>query len=139
MVDMAGNASRATWCLLWELHYHNIGMMRYFGKNDVQLDKYGANLTLAALPGQGHRRIHTNIQLILLDMMKLGGIYTEKEAVNFIIDKVSKPYNLLYINHIVAHNSAKKSTFAIIPDLHAYNFSAGKQIVNDSGVMSIAE
>ena len=33
---------------------------RYFEKNGVQLDKYGANLALAMLPGQGHRITHNN-------------------------------------------------------------------------------
>ena len=44
----------------------------------------------------------------------------------------------MYINHVAAHNSAKKVKYAIIPDLYAYNFPAGKQTVNDSGVTATA-
>ena len=67
-------------------------------------------------------------------MMKLGGIHTEKEAVNFIMDKVGEPRISSYINHIAAHSSAKKAKLAIIPDLHDLNFLVDKKTINDSGV-----
>ena len=58
---------------------------RYFGKKGAQLDKYGANLGAAALPGTGHRILHNNIQAMLRSMMKLGGVSSDKEAVNFLV------------------------------------------------------
>ena len=112
---------------------------RSFGKKGVRLDRYGANLAAAALPGQGHRRTLNKLQSILQAMMKLGGIHTEKEAVNFIMDEVGEPHISSYINHVTAHSSAKKATFAIIPDLHALNFPEGKQTINNSGVTTTAE
>ena len=112
---------------------------RYFAKNSAQLDKHGANLASAALLGQWHHRTHNTLTPILQAMMKLGGIHAEKEATNFIMDKVGKPHISSYISHVTAHNSARKAKFAIIPDLHAHNFPPGKQAVNDSGVILTAE
>ena len=112
---------------------------RFFGKKEVRLDRYGANLVAAALPGQGHRRTHNKLKSILQAMMKLGGIHAEKEAVNFIMDKVGEPHISSYINHFAAHSSARRAKYAIIPDLHALNFPVGKQTINDSGVTTTAE
>ena len=53
---------------------------RFFGKDGKQLDKYGANLAAAALPGQGHRTLHNQLQALLQAMMKLGGIFSEKRC-----------------------------------------------------------
>jgi len=72
-------------------------------------------------------------------MMKLGGIHAEKEAVNFIMDKGGEPHITSYINHVTAHNSAKKAKYTIIPELHASNFPAGKQTVNNGGITATAE
>jgi hypothetical protein len=44
---------------------------RYFGKKGQQLDKYGANLAAASLPGQGHSALHNQLHSILQAMMKL--------------------------------------------------------------------
>ena len=72
-------------------------------------------------------------------MMKLGGIHAEKEAVNFIMDKVGESHITSYVNHISAHNSDRKAPLAIIPDLYARIFPADKQIFNDSGITSTAK
>jgi len=61
-------------------------------------------------------------------MMKIGGIHAEKEAINFIMDKVGEPHISAYINHAAVHNPARKSKYAITPGLHAHNFQqASKQ------------
>ena len=54
-------------------------------------------------------------------MMKAGGIYVEKEAVNFLLDKVGDPCIAQYVNHVTASPSARKAPYAIVPDLHARN------------------
>lgn len=59
-----------------------------FEKNGKKLDKYGANLAAATLPCRGHRATHNLLQCLGMAMMKLGGISSEKEAVNFLLDKV---------------------------------------------------
>ena len=112
---------------------------RFFGKNGDVLDEYGANLAAASLPGQGHRALHNALQSILQDMMKLAGISSEKEAVNFLLDKVGQPYITNYVNHVSAHPNARNAPHAIVPDLHAHNFPTGRQRVNDSGAASTAE
>ena len=112
---------------------------RYFGKNGDVLDKYGANLASASLPGAGHRALHNKLQSILQAMMRLGGIYSEKEAANFLLDKIGEPYITRYVNHVASHPNIRKSPLAIVPDLHATNFPAGHQRVNDSGATSTAE
>ena len=38
---------------------------RFFGKNGAVLDKYGANLAAASLPGQGHRTMYNKLQVIV--------------------------------------------------------------------------
>ena len=58
---------------------------RFFGKNGKLLDKYGANLAVASLLGQGHSSLHNQLQSLLQAMMKLGGIKSEKEALNFLL------------------------------------------------------
>ena len=60
---------------------------RFFGKKgQVLLDRYGANLAAATLSGGGHRIIHNQLQSLVHAMMKLGGIFSEQEVVNFILD-----------------------------------------------------
>jgi hypothetical protein len=112
---------------------------RYFGKKGDALDKYGANLAAASLPGQGHRVLHNELQSLLQAMMKLGGIYSEKEAVNFLLDKIGEPYITAYVNHVSSHPNARKAQHAIVPDLHARNFPVGRQRINGSGATSSAE
>ena len=66
--------------------------------------------------------------------MKLGGIFCQKEAKNFLLGKPEDPYITSYANHVSSHPSARKAPqHAIVPDLHEYNFPAGKQTTNDSG------
>ena len=78
--------------------------------------------------------------LFLQDMMKLGGIFCQKEATNFLLGKPDDPYITSYINHVSSHPSARKAPqHAIVPDLHAYNFPAGKKTINDSGATPCAE
>ena len=77
---------------------------RYFRKRGQVLDKYGANLTMAALQGQGNIILHNKLQSILQAMMKLGGVLSEKEAVNYMLDKVGDPCIITaYVNHISSH------------------------------------
>ena len=61
---------------------------RHFGRQGAVMDAYGANLAAASLPGPGPRALHNNLQALLQSMMKLGGIYSEKEAPNFLFGKV---------------------------------------------------
>ena len=72
-------------------------------------------------------------------MMKLGGIFGDKEAANFLLDKVGEPYITRYITHLTSQPNARKAPYAIVPDLHAQNYPAGNQRVNDSGATSTAE
>jgi hypothetical protein len=72
-------------------------------------------------------------------MMKLGGIHSAAEAVNFLVDKIGHPYITSYNNHVSSHPNARKAPHAIFPDLHAFNFPTGGQRVNDSGATSAAE
>jgi hypothetical protein len=65
---------------------------RYFKKRSEQLNWYGANLAAASLPGQGHRSLHNKLQSITQAMMKLGGIHSTAEVVNFLVDKIGHPY-----------------------------------------------
>ena len=68
-------------------------------------------------------------------MMKLGGIQSEKEALNFLPDKVGESHVTSYVKHVPSHQNV-----TIVPDIHARNFPAGtKQTINDSGATSIAE
>ena len=83
---------------------------RYFEKKGQVLDKYGSNMAAAALPGQGHSALHNKPQAILQAMMKLGGVFSEKEAVNFTLDKVGDPYITAYVNNVSSYQNARKST-----------------------------
>ena len=95
---------------------------RFFGNNGQKLDKYGANLAAAVLPGRGHRATHNLLQSILQTMMKLGGISSEKEAANFLLDKIGEPYITRYVNHISDYPNARRAPWSIVPDIHAHNF-----------------
>ena len=81
---------------------------RYFGKRATALDRYGANLSAASLPGQGSRVLHNTLQSLLQAMMKVGGIHSEKEAVNFLIDKIGDPHITAYVNHVSSHPNAER-------------------------------
>jgi hypothetical protein len=112
---------------------------RYFGKCGKQLDWYGANLAAASLPGQGHCSLHNKLQLITQAMMKLGGIHSAAEVINFLVNKIGHPYITPYVNHVSSHPNAQNAPHAIVPDIHAFNFPTGGQQVNDSGATSAAE
>ena len=65
--------------------------------------------------------------------------YGEREAVNFIVDKVGEPYITRYINHVSSTPQFHTARHAIILDLHARNFPTGRQQINDSGATLSAE
>ena len=49
---------------------------RFFGKNGTRVDRYGADLASASLPGQSHRVLHNKLQSIAQEMMKLERIHS---------------------------------------------------------------
>ncbi len=104
----------------------------YFGKHGEQLDHYRANLAAASLPGQGHCSLHNKRQSITHAMMKLGGIHSADEAVNFLVDKIGHPYITSYINHVSCHPNARMAPLAIVLDIYAFNFPTGNQQFNDT-------
>ena len=66
------------------------------------MNKYGANLAAASLSGyllMGSPAYATPIHL-MQDIMKLGGIFLEKEATNVLLNKISDPFILAYIEHL---------------------------------------
>ena len=63
----------------------------------------------------------------------------EKEAVNFVLDKVSDPFITRYVNHVSSSPNSRNAQHAIFPDLHAHNFPTDRQRVNDSKTTSSAE
>ena len=67
---------------------------RYFGRKGAQLDAHGANLAAAPLPGYGWRVLLGTLQHLVTDMMGVCGIFSEKKAANFLVDKVGDPYAL---------------------------------------------
>ena len=71
--------------------------------------------------------------------MKVGGIFAEKEAVNFLLDKVGDPHITCYVHHVTSHPSARKAPYAIVPNLYARNYPTGRQRVNDSRATRAAE
>ena len=71
--------------------------------------------------------------------MKVGGVRSEKEAVNFLLGKVGEPHITGYINHVSRRDGNRRAMHAVVPDIHATNFPVGKQRVNDSGSRRDAE
>ena len=72
--------------------------------------------------------------------MKVGGILSEKEATNFLLGKVGDPHITSYVNHVARKkNGNRRAQHAIVPDIHAMNFPAGKQSINDSGSSRVAD
>ena len=45
-----------------------VGM--FFGKDGKRLDRFGANLAAAALPGYGSRVLHGKIQRVVVDIIR---------------------------------------------------------------------
>ena len=64
------------------------------------MDKYRVNLAAAALPGQGHSALHNQIQSLVQSIMKVAAVHSEKEAVNFLLDKVGEPHINAYIEYV---------------------------------------
>ena len=114
-----------------------VGM--YFGSAGKQIDEYGANLAAAALPGMGWKALHDSLEATVQQMMKLGGIHAQRQAVNFMLGKVGEPYMTRYIDALAKSAGKKNAKFAVIPDLHAVNYPRGMQRVNDSGATMSAE
>ena len=112
---------------------------QYFGKKGDILDEYGANLASASLPGGGFRIIHNKLQDLIWSMMKVAGIHSVKEAVNFLQGKVGNPYMQRYTDHQTSQEGGRNSPYAIIPDILAINWPAGTQTVNDSGATDCGE
>ncbi len=71
--------------------------------------------------------------------MKLGGMHSAAEAVNFLVNKIGQPYIMSYVNHVSSHPNAQKAPHAVVPDIHAFNFPTGGQRVDESGATSAAE
>ena len=99
---------------------------RFFGKKGQVIDSYGANLAMAVIPGGGHRVFHNQLQSLVQAMMKLGGMFVEKEAFNFLLSEVEDPYITQYVNHVSSATNSRRVQHAIVPDLHACNFPAGR-------------
>ena len=95
---------------------------RFFGKKREQADKYGVNLAAAALTGQGHSILHNRLQSLVQSIMKVAGVHSEKEAVNFLLGKVGEPHITSYINHVSRGEGNRRAMHAIVPDIHATNF-----------------
>ena len=106
-----------------------------FGRKGARVDQYGANLAAAALPGQGHSVLHNKLQSMVQSMMKLGSIHLEKEAANFLLGKVGDPLMISYMNHVARQTNTRRTTHAIVPDIHTRNFPAGRHMVFDSRVI----
>ena len=62
-----------------------------------------------------------------------------REAANFLSGKVGKPHITAYTDHLSRCNTVRSSPFAIVPDVHAFNFPTGRQRVRDSGAATTAE
>ena len=100
---------------------------RYFGRKGATVNRYGTNLAAAALQRQEHSMLHNQLQLLLQDIMKVGGILLEKEAANFLLGKVGDPHATSYVDHVARKNKGnRRAKHTIVPDIHAINFPAGK-------------
>ena len=82
----------------------------------------------------------TNCSCCFKPSWKWGGILSEKEASNFLLGKVGDPHIMSYVNHVARKNNGnRRAQHAIVPDIHAMNFPAGKQRINDSGSSRVVE
>ena len=79
-------------------------------------------LAAAALSGEGHIVLNNKIQLMVQAMMKLSGIQSENEAVNFILSKVSEPHITLYVNHVLqkTNTNTRRITHTTVSDNHTH-------------------
>ena len=72
-------------------------------------------------------------------MMKLGGIQSEKEAVNFLLGKVGEPHITSYVNHVSREANARAAPHVLVLDIHADSFPVGRQTVDDDGANRAAK
>ena len=72
-------------------------------------------------------------------MMKLGGMFSEQEAVNFLLDKVGDPYITQYVHHVSSAANSRLAQYVIVPGLHVRNFPADRQQVDDNRAHHIEE
>ena len=64
--------------------------------------------------------------------MKLGGISSQVETVNFLLVRIVEPHITQYVNHVTLHLSVRNAPYAILPDILAHNFPTGCQKVGHS-------
>ena len=81
-------------------------------------------------------RFHNKLQSITQTMMKIRGIDSVAEAVNFLIERIGHPCIRLYVNHPISHLNAQKAPHTIVPDTHTFNYPTECQQVNDTGTTS---
>ena len=55
-------------------------------------------------------------------MMKVAGIPSEKEAVNFLLGKVGEPYIKNYVDHLASEAGRRNSAYSIVPDITATGY-----------------
>ena len=111
----------------------------YYGTKGEKVDAYGNNLAAAALPGKGFKRFHNDLQYLLSQLMETGGMVTDREAENFLANKVPEPYLRRYNKHLCktkAKGNGRKAEGAITPDIMTYNYPVGEGGGNDSGAQS---
>ena len=60
-----------------------------------------------------------------------------QQAKNFLIGKITGASIERYAQHAVEHRDVRRSTYCIIPDIHALNLPARNGTINDSGAISI--
>ena len=87
--QVSGSPCNISWTAL--TYYGFIGWT-IFQEKGTKLDEYGTNLAAAPLPGQGHCVLHNHLQSLIMAMKKLGGISSEEETANFLLDEVGEPY-----------------------------------------------
>ena len=66
-------------------------------------------------------------------------ITCEREAAKFLFGKVPEPYITSYGNHLAAAQSRTKAAKAVVPDLHATNFSARGSALNQTSLQQSVE
>ena len=109
---------------------------RYFGKKGQWLDKYGANLAATSLSRT--RALHTAQSAAVSTPINDETLrnYSEKEAVNFLLEKFGEPY----VNHVLSHQNARKAPHSNVPVIHARNFPVlWHQTIDHRGATSSAE
>ena len=72
-------------------------------------------------------------------MMKLGGIHSGKEVVNFLLHKVGDLHITSYVDHVARQTNTRKATHTIVQDIHTRNFPAGCYMVHNSAAISMTE